>query len=352
MKSVFTDAGRAVEPDPRVRLGAWPRSPAARHIAHVGYHKTASTWLQRCVFPRLAGVRYGDPRVRHLLANLANAPNEAFFASEIGSVLRQSERLDGEPLLLSDEGISGSLWDGYGTGPRNAERLSRVLPTGRILVLVRRQDHMLRSIHGQYVNEGGTRSLGDFLSGQPIEGSRLSLQHLEYDRLVRRYVELFGRDQVRVMPYEYLRARPVPFLHELCEFLGATLRGRVSATRHNRSLSPPSLRLLRSWNRCFRVSRFNQEPLVRALPGGRRMRNLLQRRVDPIVRNVIGRGLPREDAATLADIAAGFSGSNRRLQQFCAYPLTEWGYLLPSVSAPAVAGATLLARTFEPAPAD
>ena len=352
MTSVFTDAGRPVEPGPHVRLGARPGSAAARHIVHVGYHKTASTWLQRCVFPRLAGVRYGDPRVRHLLANLANAPNEAFFASELGSVLRQSERLDGEPVLLSDEGISGSLWEGYGTGPRNAERLSRVLPAGRILVLVRRQDHMLRSIHGQYVNEGGTRSLSDFLSGRQIEGSRLSLQHLEYDRLVRRYIELFGRDQVRVMPYEHLRARPVRFLHELCEFLGATPTGRVSATRHNRSLSPPSLWLLRSWNRCFRVSRFNQDPLVRALPGGRRMRNLLQRRVDPIVRNVIGRGISREDDATLAGIAAGFSDSNRRLQQFCAYPLMKWGYPLPSVSAPAVAGATLLARSFEPAATD
>ena len=99
-------------------------------------------------------MRYGDPLLRHLLASLASAPAGSFFADGFRSVLRQRERLDGESFLLSDEGVSGSLWDGYGTGPRNAERLSSVLPVARILVLVRRQDEMLRSIHAQYVNEG------------------------------------------------------------------------------------------------------------------------------------------------------------------------------------------------------
>jgi hypothetical protein len=32
----------------------------------------------------------------------------------------------------------------------------------------------------------------------------------------------------------------------------------------------------------------------------------------------------------LADLASQFARSNERLQQFCAEPLSEWGYSLPA----------------------
>jgi hypothetical protein len=351
MKRRSAPRGQGIQEDPRLQASA-PASTGASTIVHIGYHKTASTWLQLCVFPHLSRVRYGDPILRYLLADLATAPGESFFAAPFERVFRQTQEGAALPVLLSDEGVSGSLWDGYGAGPRNAERLARVLPESRILVLVRRQDDMLRSIHGQYVNEGGTRPLGDFLSGGQIEGSRLSLEHLEYDKLVRLYVDLFGRDRVRVMPYEYLRAQPAKFLHELCAFVGSGLSGRVSARRQNRSLTVPSLWLLRAWNRLFRQSRFNRQPVVRALPGGRRARNLLQRRIDPVLRRLAGNLVSTKEDRTLEAIAARFSASNRRLQQLCAYSLTEWGYPLPTTLAPAAPDASVLTRHFEPAAVD
>ncbi len=254
------------------------------HVLHIGYHKTASTWLQLHVFPNLRGLRCGEPLLRQLGANLATASDELLFASAFHASLRQLERLPGGPLLLSDEGISGSLWDGYGSGPKNAERLHRVLPRAKILIVVRRQDEMLRSIHGQYVNEGGTRPLRDFIAGRDLEGSRFSLRHLEYDHLVVRYVELFGRERVWVAPYECLRAHPDRFLDDLCEFLGSRLTAPVPRTRENQTLSKPALWLLRTWNRLFRASRFNPNPRLGPLRGGRRVRNLLQRRLDPMIR--------------------------------------------------------------------
>jgi hypothetical protein len=351
MKRRSAQSGAGLWPDPHIQASK-PGSTDASTIVHIGYHKTASTWLQLCVFPHLGQVRYGDPILRYLLADLATAPAESFFAAPFERVFRQSQEGATLPVLLSDEGVSGSLWDGYGAGPRSAERLAKVLPDSRILVLVRRQDDMLRSIHGQYVNEGGTRSLGDFLSGRRIEGSRLSLEHLEYDKLVRLYVDLFGRDRVRVMPYEYLRAQPSPFLHDLCAFVGSELSGRVSARRQNRSLTVPSLWLLRTWNRLFRQSRFNPQPVVRALPGGRRARNLLQGRVDPILRRLAGNLVSTKEDRTLEEIAARFSASNRRLQQFCADSLSEWGYPLQRALAPAAPDVSVLTRHFEPAAVD
>ena len=36
------------------------------------------------------------------------------------------------------------------------------------------------------------------------------------------------------------------------------------------------------------------------------------------------------DARLLADLANQFARSNERLQQFCAEPLSDWGYALPA----------------------
>jgi hypothetical protein len=321
-------AHRPVSPLRPVRRA---RQASAQHLVHIGYHKTASTWLQFCVFPHLTGVRYGDPLFDHLVRNLATADDHMFFAEAFKSVLSQIEGLPGGPLLLSNEGISGTLWDTRDTGLRNATRVHGLMPAARIVLVVRRQDEMLRSIHAQYVNEGGTRPLREFVEGG-VEGCRFSLHHLEYHRLAGRYVELFGQDRVWVVPYEHLRAQRDQFLEGLCEFLGAELTVDVSRARLNHSLSPPSLWLLRMWNRLFRASRFNQAPYLAALPGGRRVRNLMQGRVDPIVRRVTVRTTSAADGRLLADIAARFADSNQRLQGFCSRPLTPWGYPLPAVT--------------------
>jgi len=298
------------------------------HLIHVGYHKTASTWLQVCVFPYLAGVRYGDPLFDHLVTNLATADDRTFFAEAFRSVLRQIDALAGGPLLLSNEGIRGTLWNVRDTGFRNAERLRGLMPRARIVLVVRRQDEMLRSVHAQYVNEGGTRPLREFVE-RGVEGCRFSLRHLEYDRLAGCYVDLFGQDRVWIVPYEHLRAQREEFLDGLCEFLGAELTVTAARARLNHSLSCPSLWLLRTWNRLFRASRFNQAPSLASLPGGRRVRNFMQERLDPFVCRVAGRTTSAADGVLLADIAARFAQSNGRLQRFCSQPLATWGYPLP-----------------------
>ena len=298
---------------------------------HVGYHKTASSWLQDCVFPHVRGLRYADPLVQPLVDALATAPDEEFCEADLR---KRIDQLGTPRLLISHEGLSGSLWDGYGAGPRNARRLHAVLPEADVLIVVRRQDEMLRSIYAQYVNEGGTRVLRDFVAGFDVEGSRFSLRHLEYDRLVSCYVALFGADRVWVAPYEQLRAQPAEFLSDLCDAVGAQLPDVVPSSWPNRSLSRPCLWLLRTWNLMFRASRFNAAPRVRALPGGRRIRRALQGRVDDMVHGVLGNPLQTTDAALLAEAAANFDRSNQRLQRFCRQPLARWGYPLPGPPRP------------------
>src|SRR5262249_32612815 len=141
-------------------------------IVHIGYPKTGSTWLQREVFPRL-GIRYGsaEPELGRLIGELAEG--------EVDAEAFRRARGEG-PVLISNEGLVGSMWGPVENGLRNAERLHEVVPGARIAVLVRRQDEMLRSLYAQYVNMGGTRPPEGFLA-------EFHPEHLEYDRLLSRY---------------------------------------------------------------------------------------------------------------------------------------------------------------------
>lgn len=305
------------------------------HVAHVGYHKTASTWLQVSVFPHLARYRVDDPQLKRLGIDVATLHDDAFDVSAarraIGDIVARSR----SPVLVSNEGLSGALWEGDARGLRSAERLADVMPGARILLLVRRQAEMLRSIHAQYVNEGGTCGLAAFVDGHRVAGCRFDLRHLEYDRLAARYVELFGRDRVWITPYERLRDDPGDFVAALCEILGTSLKAEVSRARRNRSLSPPSLAMLRAWNRVFRASVFNPSPIV-ALSGGRRIRRLAQQRVDPLLRRLMGNGARHRDGPMLTTLAERFEESNARLQELCDDSLARWSYPLPASHAVAL----------------
>jgi hypothetical protein len=74
------------------------------HVVHIGYHKTASTWLQLYVFPYLAGLCYRDPLLGRLVTNLATAESGLFFGADCRVLLRQIARRSGGRLLLSHEG--------------------------------------------------------------------------------------------------------------------------------------------------------------------------------------------------------------------------------------------------------
>ena len=277
-------------------------------VVHIGYPKTGSTWLQQQVFPRLS-LPYGnaDPRLRAAMTRLIL--DDAFDPADV--------RLK-PPVLFSDEAICGDMFADVSHGFRSAERLHAVAPNARVLVLVRRQPDMVRSLYAQYVNMGGIGSLDDFLAGRAA-GCLFTHQHLEYDRLVTHYAELFGRERVLVAPYERLRADPLDFVRRLCGELELDVPD-VRVTWPNRSLSPAGQAALRGWNRAFRASRFNPRPLV-ALPGGRAVRNVLQRHIDPLLRRLSAKTEPTDGAR--------YQESSARLQEFCEDDLAGWGYALP-----------------------
>lgn len=307
--------------------------PAA--IVHLGFHKTATTWLQERLFPRSLSHDF-LPRTAVQQAFLA-PPGMHFCADEARRVLALEGR--NRPVLLSEENLSGYLHNGGLHGlvaPEMARRLRSVLPEARIVIFVRNQFDICRATYAQYVSGGGTWGPRRYFdSGKGVHGAltrawkapRFEYEHFEFDRLVALYDGLFGREQVHVYPYEWL-GDGEGLAARMERDLGLALdpdEDGGGESRANRSLGAASQFVLRGANLFTRQSVVNKDRIV-DLPGGQ----VLRHAVKALLARVPGfnrRPAPLPDAIR-ARIAGHYPDSNRRLMELRDLPLEDLGYPL------------------------
>ncbi len=213
---------------------------------HIGLPKTASTWLQTALFPRLP-------------LRLAAMPEAALFAEGPGRLLpqclarsdsvwdgmgdgilgaltgrdRAAERDRGDDLLVSEEGV-GRAGSRPGHLQAHLEGLRRSAEEWgfarlRILCLVRRQDRWLASHYAQVSD----RLEGTSQAGFEAEAARLvdprADRHrlgalLDYRRLHAALAGAAGAEAVTILPHELLQTDRAAFLEALTGFLGEKAR--------------------------------------------------------------------------------------------------------------------------------
>jgi len=306
-------------------------------VIHVGYHKSASTFLQRRVFPALP-VNYlyfhgpGGEIVRMVQSVPELDPERVrgWVAEELN---KQSELHN--ITVLSHEQLSGHPHGHRGVDPRTAARnLSAAFPEARILVIIRNQFDYLASIYAYRVAVKGleTRPLEAFLDQ---EGELGLFDKLEYDLLIAEYTRLFGQNRVLVLPMEMLARSPESYLDSVASFVGvppvqveATDRVNVSTRR------VPIIRFWRPVNRVFEVllnalivvsGKQDQRYPFRGLRYGlyglkRRATRLLGRAFE---------GSQRLDVTSYSgyrELAVRYAESNRRLEAITGLDLQQYGY--------------------------
>ena len=186
-------------------------------FVHVGIHKTGSTLLQDALFDDLADcVVIGTPSAPaglHEHCRLLWSRDDGEL--DLREWRYQFNRLLGEygfapdRVALSDENLSGHLWTGAGR-IRNAQRLARLWPNTRILIVLRDPLDYVLSAYDEYCRLGGASGLFTLLRDRITPGVAI-LRRLDYQSLVATYEELFGQDQVLVLPYEFLVDKPHEF---------------------------------------------------------------------------------------------------------------------------------------------
>lgn len=206
-------------------------------LIHVGYPKTATTWLQTQLFNDSEIFEpLSNQRTRfNSLAKLFSRDEEGYFLSPFRTneenIRQETERLVQEnPALrtkiavLSNERLSGDPHSSGFDAARIASTLPLVFPRAKVLIVIREQKSWLLSNYNQYLSVGGTLSLERYLNTK-YDGKRpgFSPAHADFTPLVRRYHREYGPENVLVLPYELFCEEPQAFLAALGDLLGTQI---------------------------------------------------------------------------------------------------------------------------------
>jgi hypothetical protein len=308
----------------------------ASPIVHIGFHKTATTWFQKSVYPRVTNFAY-VPRARVIRAFLS-ASALHFDADWARAAL---ELPASAAPILCEESLSGYLHNGGLMGflsKEMAQRIHAVFPDAHIVVFVRSQPEMIAACYQQYVRGGGTHSPTRYLwptdwlraaAAAQYKIPRFSFDHFDYDRLVAHYIALFGAERVHVYAYEELQRGGPAFLERFAKELGLELDlASVPTTKENASYSRAVNGFARVLNHFTRRTVNDKRTWVH-LPHWYSLRRRFVEAANAT--GLFGSRAAPEDllgAQTVAWIRQRYWESNRRLAQLVRFDLAELGYPL------------------------
>ena len=228
-------------------------------LVHVGYHKTGTSWLQTQVFDderRGFTTHTGFPR--HRIAEDFAGPEVFSFSAKrtrdayLPALGIAQER--GLTLVLSHERLSGYPGSGGYDRKQLADRLAETFPEARVLLVLREQRALIRSMYSQYITDGGDQYLHEFLRTPERRLARIprfSFEYYDFHHLIGYYQSLIGPTNVLVLPQELLVSKPAVFLSRIAHFCG-TPDGSIASGRPVNERRPVLMQhLLRFTNRYF-----------------------------------------------------------------------------------------------------
>ena len=215
-----------------------PATAADRVVLHVGFGHAATTSLQHGFFGHrddlhYLGLPYRDAGGFFSFLKYADDGHvpPADMLGWCRDLMYGHPDRGGRPIVVSDEMFAETAEVYY--APRHlpaavvAARLKRYFPAAKVVFTVRRQPDYVTSL---YFN---LRRNFAYLAGMPMPpfaewwwGMHTQvccpyLQNVDYAPLIRTYCELFGREDVLVLPLEALKADgPAAYLNRLGAFAG------------------------------------------------------------------------------------------------------------------------------------
>ena len=192
-------------------------------LIHIGYHKTATTWLQRNLWNSIKHGFINPLSIEDLREHLTF--KHALDYDPVKFREFYESKIPGNPEIvpvISRERLSGSPSTGGHDTKDMADRLYAAFPDAKILIVIREQIDMIASSYFQYLKAGGACSLEDYMS-PPKKALALPLFELgyfDYSKLINYYRNLFGKENVLVLLYEEFRDKPESFCSKIYKFLG------------------------------------------------------------------------------------------------------------------------------------
>jgi len=237
-------------------------------LIHAGYHKTASSWFQEEFFDKHK--QFGRPLGAGEVTEVIVQPDGFEFSPEQvrDFVLPKIERIRkrNQIPVLSSERLTGNPHSGGYDADRIAERLRETFPEAKIWYNIREQISMISSCYRQYVGVGGTATVKQYLKGGTSSARYplFRLKNFEYHWLLKRFRELFGRENVLMIPFEMLIQDPVRLVEKVELLLDEEISKKEVdfEKRVNATHSEPATLLQRIANSFFQTPDMNHYPAV------------------------------------------------------------------------------------------
>lgn len=243
------------------------------YFIHIGFPKTASTYLQMKVFPNIEEIHFANKEesMNKWLGRLRSFDTSYFNNQPNICEKLESEYGENQKILISKEGLVGNPFANFSDNTSIAHTLKKSFPDAKILIIIRKQDDLLNSLYSLYLKFGGRRKVKDFLfygkngfthSGLYTWDNRdpalpplgVSPYCLNYDNIVSNYIEIFGKKNIKILPYELLKHDQDDFFEEIANFVECpNLKINVDNTPVNRNKMGGSVKFMRFINRFARV---------------------------------------------------------------------------------------------------
>ena len=207
--------------------------------AHVGFPKCASTALQFGFFARHdelfhLGVNaggqtapYRSTEIRNLIEVDLRVLNGTLFSlSKANQIItkyeKEFEESPKKAFGLSSESFTMHMGNELDVDTK-AKRLRDIMgPDCRILLVLRNQPDLLKSLYREFIKSGLWLKFGEFVEAIWVNQVHSVLAEFDYASAVERYRNLFGNNNVLILFYEELKGAPGRFLKKISDHIGVS----------------------------------------------------------------------------------------------------------------------------------
>jgi len=305
-------------------------------LIHVGYPKALSSWMQKWLFtPENGFCKVLDSLTLQLF--LIDATPFTFDTTKanewIAKTLRETSDSEQLQQVITGESLVGHTHCGGYNAKTNADRLKVLCPQAKILIVVREQKATIRSLYKTFVIWGMPHSIERILKPlEPNLSPQFNLDFLRYDLLVAYYQQLYGKENVLVLPYEMFNEESAGFIREIFSFCGIDnseekIKKLPIKRKVNRGQTLLNL-LIERWRNYFLLSSpFNYSGLFKPTEES------LKRRIARSKKNIFPAFMDSWFEKSFkqkveSQCEKQFSESNRKLQQLTGLDLKKYGYEL------------------------
>jgi len=239
--------------------------------------RTATTFFQNKFFPLFSGLDFHQLPETHFdrsFQHLLYQDESLYRAHEVELSLRK--KLNGLVSLFSNENFIGqSLYMVHGNRSRTASRLSAAFPEAEVILFLRGQVDLLKSLYAidvtadltarpdgfVFENKGGYSFSGSRWQDYAVYNTLEPREHIEgyrYKELLDLYHAQFKK--VHVFLYEDFRADPIRTTQRLTDLLGQSWTKEIEEVvlnkqKVNASVGAKSAERLRRLNRWFPITK-------------------------------------------------------------------------------------------------